>query len=630
MSGRGAVWIACKKPKIALLMIIFLLSASGSLATCGCKEKISESNSAVEKVDLKIQQQLNDEIISEKPAIVNVTPIIPHMRLKIIRPEYGEVFVGEKPTIALLAVTDTACAGDKCNGAYEEQREIRNVEFFEDSNFLGNAEKITDANADIVLWRYNWENVKQGTYTLTAKAIDCKNLTETSAPITITVKPPNESPRIVITSPYDGQIFSDKEPIPIIVHAWDTDDNVTKVEIFEGLNKIDENSTGCKEDDNCSFEFTWISPYPKIYSLKAVALDEEGTIGTSSHVTINVKPNQTESIAENKDLDHVSDSAECTFKFSPGNASLFSPYGEIGTTTPTFTWNSVPESTSYRLKVIDSMGEIYINKYYDLTNFDLECSDISCSVKPKLEEMEIKLVENKNYIWRIQTNNCFADGPWSPSMSFEITDKLPDVGKPYPISPNGLISTNTPTFIWSCLPGSYKYELQVKNEANKLIIDEEFDAEAVASGYNCSAISPVPLSNNGIFFWRIKAMGKDVGDESNFSPWMYFESVCAVPKDSANQIKEYINNLSDQAFDKNSDRRKSRLIDTLDGVKQRIDTRDYQRAIYRLDDIVRKRADGSIDGNRDDDWIVDPESQRKICGMIDDLIDNLEMAKETT
>jgi hypothetical protein len=622
MKGRGAVRVARIKPKIALLMTIFLLSASGSLAICGCKEKVSELNVSVEKADLKIQQP-DDKAVSEKPFVVNVTPIIPHMQLKFIRPEYGEVFMADETskTADIDLVAATAWPRPDCD---DKPCDFLKVEFFEDSNLIGevNEPEFISKDKCINLWSYQWDDVSPGTYKLTARAINCKNQIETSGQVMITVKKNNSQPKAVMTSPYEGQIFSYKEPITITCYAWDIDNNVTKVEIFEGLNKLDENNTGCNFPDNCSFDFIWTPSVPSIYSLKAVAVDEEGAIGSSSPITINVKPDKLNQKDETESSGQIGDSVDCNFTAPPGKADPISPNGTIGTDKPTFTWSLVPDSTSYELTV---KGEFngYIESY-EINDLNLACSDISCSVNPFESDSWPALSRGQRYNWWIQTNNCKAAGPRSSNMSFKVSNQPPQ--EPVAISPNGLISTNTPSFIWSSVPESTKYRLRVINEADQTLVDETYEAEDVTSGYNCSTISPRSLSNNGIFFWKVKAKN-DFGDNSDWSDELYFETVCASPKESASQIEEYIRNLSDQAFDQNSDQRKSKILESLDEVKKSIDSEDYQKAINRLERVVRKRADGSIGGNKDDDWIVDPESQRKICEMIDDLIDNLKTTK---
>jgi hypothetical protein len=61
-------------------------------------------------------------------------------------------------------------------------------------------------------------------------------------------------------------------------------------------------------------------------------------------------------------------------------------------------------------------------------------------------------------------------------ISFKVTNKAP--ARVNTISPKGLISTRTPIFTWSAVPGSTQYHLWVENDT-ETIIDEWFLAEKV-------------------------------------------------------------------------------------------------------------------------------------------------------
>jgi PKD repeat protein len=45
---------------------------------------------------------------------------------------------------------------------------------------------------------------------------------------------------------------------------------------------------------------------------------------------------------------------------------------------------------------------------------------------------------------------------------------------------------------------------------------------------------------------------------------------------------------------------------------------------YKLRNDIRAKADGSVGGNPNDDWITDPAAQQAICAIIDDIITYLE------
>jgi len=237
-------------------------------------------------------------------------------------------------------------------------------------------------------------------------------------------------------------------------------------------------------------------------------------------------------------------------------------------------------------------------------------------------------------------------------MSFRITGDKPIA--PRPISPNGLVGTNTPTFTWIASPGSTQYRIVVQSQVGPIInknradvdenqtdvdnnlpvsnaIDQIYEADDVTSGSDCSAISPVRLWN-GIFYWGVAATNdwsdwtrinfNDIGSTN------YFEIVCSIPKNTSNQINDYIQNISNDAFQVDPIECKAIISEELSDATASIDSEDYQEAISSLM-FVRSKADGTIDGDEEDDWITDPAAQNDICKMIDDLIDNIEAVQNS-
>ena len=89
-------------------------------------------------------------------------------------------------------------------------------------------------------------------------------------------------------------------------------------------------------------------------------------------------------------------------------------------------------------------------------------------------------------------------------------------------------------------------------------------------------------------------------------------------------VDDYIQELSDDAFTKNPDQLKNALSEKLDETIGLMDAGEYQEAIDKLQNDIRAKADGHVDGTPANDWITDPEEQQEICAMIDDLIAYLE------
>jgi hypothetical protein len=204
----------------------------------------------------------------------------------------------------------------------------------------------------------------------------------------------------------------------------------------------------------------------------------------------------------------------CTSSSYPGKAILVSPKDLIGTRNPTFVWKAVTGCTQYCLKVADA-------SHPNVPIFE-ECYDVEevlsgqiCSITPGLN------LDAGSYRWWIKTINCKGDGPWSNFMSFRYLDRPP--GRSTPISPNGLVSTSRPKFIWTAASAATEYHLQVNNSSNN-IVDEWFDADEVTQGSRCSALLPVALPDDDVvYFWRIRA-SNDAGNGS-WSSYRYFETV---------------------------------------------------------------------------------------------------------
>jgi len=210
----------------------------------------------------------------------------------------------------------------------------------------------------------------------------------------------------------------------------------------------------------------------------------------------------------------------CTSTLLPSKTTLLLPKNTIGSNSPIYSWQSVAGATRYRLQVVNAsvMDPPLFSEWYEAAEIT---SDKGCSIRPELD-----LVSGWKYKWRVQTGSCLGDGPWTSYMSFRMTTSVPGIVTAK--SPTGLISTRTPTFVWTATSTATEYRLQVQNDT-RVILDEWYLAEDVTRGYICSAFSPGILSDDADFYWRVQA-SNDVGS----GPWSslkYFEVVC----NSANQ-----------------------------------------------------------------------------------------------
>lgn len=154
---------------------------------------------------------------------------------------------------------------------------IIKVEFFQGNIKIG--EKITAP------YSITWKEIPEGTYSITAVAIDNVNSKTVSAAISITVVKPatpvNKLPVVSIASPTKGSSFTSPANVTIDVDASDPDGSITKVELFNGAAKLYEKTVA-------PYSFTLKDLPAGSYELKAVATDNMKASSTSSSLDLTV------------------------------------------------------------------------------------------------------------------------------------------------------------------------------------------------------------------------------------------------------------------------------------------------------------------------------------------------------
>jgi choice-of-anchor A domain-containing protein len=166
---------------------------------------------------------------------------------------------------APASITLTANASSPNTGG-----SIAKVEFFQGATKLG--------EATAAPYSFNWTAVGAGTYALKAKATDDRGVSRESAVVTVIV---NAQPTVSITSPAANATFTAPAQITVTAAAADTDGMVSKIEIYQGTEKIGEcAATPCS--------ITWSNVAAGNYTLTAKAADDRGGAATSAAVPIAV------------------------------------------------------------------------------------------------------------------------------------------------------------------------------------------------------------------------------------------------------------------------------------------------------------------------------------------------------
>jgi len=105
----------------------------------------------------------------------------------------------------------------------------------------------------------------------------------------------------------------------------------------------------------------------------------------------------------------------------------------------------------------------------------------------------------------------------------------------------------------------------------------------------------------------------------------HFSTFALVQVPTPQQITDYIEELSDNAFDKKPAQQKKALENKMDAVEKQIEAGNYQGAIHKLLNDVWVKMDGE-----GQDWIIDPTAQQVLYTMIDTLVGHLENLKTQT
>jgi hypothetical protein len=194
------------------------------------------------------------------PTGANLPPTV-----SITQPASGTSFTSGAPITVIASASDN-------DGS------VSKVEFF------NGATKINEVLS--APFSFVWSSAPTGTLALTAVATDDSGAQTTSSAVTITVNPPSDPnlpPSVAITQPVGGASFVTGDPITIAATASDSDGIVSKLEFFEGTNKIGEVTTA-------PYSFVWTTAPLGTLSLTAVAIDDKGAKSVSDPVSVTVAP----------------------------------------------------------------------------------------------------------------------------------------------------------------------------------------------------------------------------------------------------------------------------------------------------------------------------------------------------
>ncbi len=260
--------------------------------------------------------------------------------------------VNAPPTISITAPANNTSVTGPANiqltaNAADTDGSIAKVEYFNGNALIGTA---TTAPYSIT-----WSNVAPGNYQVTAKATDNQGATATSVAIAINV---NAVPSVIIGSPATSYLAP--AAITLNATAGDTDGTIAKVDFFNGATLIGTANTA-------PYTFSWTNVAAGNYSVTAVATDNQGAIGTSTVMAINVNAPPTVTLIAPTNNASYTGPATITLTANANDADgtiakveFFNGSTLLGNATSApfaFTWNSVaPGNYQLTAKATDNQG----------------------------------------------------------------------------------------------------------------------------------------------------------------------------------------------------------------------------------------------------------------------------------
>ena len=201
---------------------------------------------------------------------------------------FGSVITNFPPEVSFLAPANGAnftgpLSLNLSASAFDPEGNLARVEFYAGTTKLG--EDTTSP------YSFAWNNAPVGSHTLTARAFDAAGLSTTSSPVSITIAPPpvtNNPPTVSFTAPVNGATFAAPAGVSFSVAAADPDNNLARVEFYNGATKIDEKTSA-------PFTFSADNLGAGSYTFKARAIDAAGLF-VETDLTVRVLTRQLQSL----------------------------------------------------------------------------------------------------------------------------------------------------------------------------------------------------------------------------------------------------------------------------------------------------------------------------------------------
>ncbi|MDB5255563.1 MAG: C-terminal target protein [Chitinophagaceae bacterium] len=189
--------------------------------------------------------QLSAQPVQSSDPVINKLPVV-----SINAPSNGTTF--------------TAPASFSLNAIASDEDGIAKVDFFSGTVLLGSTTTSP--------YSFNWSNVPEGIYKVSAKATDNLGESTVSAVVVLIVTrmTVNQLPTIVLTAPVNNSTANAPANITMSADAVDADGFISRVEFYNGTLLLG-------VDNTAPYNYVWSGVGAGVYHLTAKAVDNQGS-----------------------------------------------------------------------------------------------------------------------------------------------------------------------------------------------------------------------------------------------------------------------------------------------------------------------------------------------------------------
>jgi hypothetical protein len=171
-----------------------------------------------------------------------------------------------------------------------------------------------------------------------------------------------------------------------------------------------------------------------------------------------------------------------------------------------YSWEVVPDTTLYRLQILDQAGKVIVNKWYSAARLNCGPEQPVCSV-----DLAVDLPDG-NYQWQVQTRNEVGSGPWSQPLPMTIKLR-PDAATLIAPTATLLNCQQNPTYSWQVAYLATRYLLSVQDVLGVTTERWYSDIEANCTTTTCSVTPDFPVVEGNVQ-WRVKT-----ANQKGEGPW---------------------------------------------------------------------------------------------------------------